>query len=67
MSQPTQPTQTTQTAAINIIFDAPPGPENGRFIEVETDDGRGIDIGEWIERPDGFFALRITHLPPLPN
>lgn len=49
--------------AINIIFDGPPGHEAGRFVEVETDDGRSIDAGEWIERPDGFWALRITELP----
>lgn len=48
--------------AINIIFDGPPGPESGRFVEVETDDGRSINAGEWIERPDGLWALRITSL-----
>jgi len=49
--------------AINIIFDGPPGPESGRFVEVETDNGKSIDIGEWIKRPDGLWALRITQLP----
>jgi len=51
--------------AINIIFDGPPGPTtfSGRFIEVETDDGRSINVGEWIERDDGLWALRITELP----
>ena len=47
------------TQAINIIFDGPPGPEAGRFVEVETDDGKSIKIGEWEERPDGMWALRI--------
>lgn len=46
--------------AINIIFDAPPSHESGRFVEVETDDGKGVGIGEWVERDDGFSALRIT-------
>ena len=50
-------------SAINIIFDGPPGPVSGRFVEVETDDGKGIKVGEWIEREDGFWALRITELP----
>ena len=50
-------------SAINVIFDGPPGPESGRFVEVETDDGHSINAGEWIERPDGLWALRITHLP----
>lgn len=49
--------------AINIIFDGPPGPEAGRFIEVETDDGKSVNAGEWIERDDGTWALRIRCLP----
>ena len=49
--------------AINIVFDGPPGPTAPRFVEVETDDGAGICIGEWIERADGLWALRITELP----
>ena len=48
---------------INIVFDGPPGPEAGRFVEVETDDGASINAGEWIDRGDGLWALRITALP----
>ena len=48
---------------INIIFDGPPAHEAGRFIEVETDDGKGISCGEWIEKDGGPWALRITELP----
>jgi len=48
---------------INIIFDGPPSHESGRFIEVETDDGKSINAGEWIKRTDGLWALRITSLP----
>jgi len=48
---------------INIIFYGPPGPVAGRFVEVETDDGKSIKIGEWIEHVDGSWALRITSLP----
>jgi hypothetical protein len=50
-------------AAINIIFDGPPGPEAGRFVEVETDDGKSINAGQWSQRPDGLWALRIIALP----
>ena len=46
--------------AINIIFDGPPGPEAGRFVEVETDAGRSINVGEWKKRSDGLWALRIV-------
>ena len=49
--------------AINIVFDGPPGPVSGRFIEVELDDGSGVDAGEWVERADGHWALRVSELP----
>lgn len=44
---------------INIVFDGPPGHESGRFVEVENDSGKSISIGEWIDRKDGYWALRI--------
>lgn len=46
-------------AYIDIVFDGPPGPKAGRFVEVEDASGRGMRFGEWIHRPDGFWALRI--------
>ena len=45
--------------ALNIVFDGPPGPVSGRFIEVENDAGVGVNAGEWSERPNGWWALRI--------
>ena len=51
------------TKAINIIFDGPPSHEAGRFVEVETDEGTSIHVGEWIDKGDGFWALRIASLP----
>ncbi len=44
---------------IDIVFDGPPGPESGRFVEVEDESGASINFGEWIERDDGFWVLRI--------
>lgn len=44
---------------IDIVFDGPPAHESGRFIEVEDENGCGTNVGEWVERPDGFWALRI--------
>jgi len=35
---------------IHIVFDGPPGPEAGRFVEVETPWGRSISAGEWKQR-----------------
>jgi len=45
--------------AINIIFDGPPADQSGRFVEVENDEGQGIRVGEWIDKKDGYWALRI--------
>lgn len=45
--------------AINIVMEQPPGPDS-QFIEVETDDGRSIRAGIWLQRPDGFWSLRLT-------
>ncbi|ERB53488.1 hypothetical protein N806_20310 [Rhodococcus sp. P27] len=44
---------------IDIVFDGPPDAEPGRFVEVENHLGASIKVGEWIERGDGFWALRI--------
>lgn len=44
---------------IDIIFDAPPGPESGRFVEVEDGHGHSINAGEWLESLNGFHTLRI--------
>lgn len=45
---------------IDIVFDGPPGPEAGRFVEVENAQGASIRVGDWIERPDGYWVLRIA-------
>lgn len=44
---------------VDIVFDGGPSHESGRFIEVEDADGKSIAFGEWIHRPDGFWALRV--------
>lgn len=43
---------------VDIVFDGPPGPEGPRFVEAERD-GRSVRIGEWVDRGDGTWALRI--------
>ncbi len=40
------------------MFDGPPGPESGRFVEVERD-GKSISAGEWVKREDGYWVLRL--------
>lgn len=46
---------------IDVVFDGPPSHESGRFVEVEDARGASIAFGEWVERPDGMWALRIPH------
>ena len=44
---------------IDFVCDGLPGPEGPRFVELEDKHGRSIALGEWVERSDGLFALRI--------
>lgn len=44
---------------IAIVFDGPPSHESGRFVECETPDGRSIKAGEWVQRDDLLWELRI--------
>jgi hypothetical protein len=44
---------------VHIVFDGPPGPTAGRFIETELPDGKGIGLGEWVVRENGHWALVI--------
>jgi len=41
----------------HIVFDGPPIPEAGRFVEVEDDQGHSIAPGYWTDRGDGFWEL----------
>lgn len=57
-----------ETKHVDIVFDGPPGHESGRFVEVEDDTGRSICFARWVERDDGYWALRITpHANDLPH
>ena len=44
---------------LRIVFDGPPGPEAGRFVEVEDEHGKSITAGEWRQRPDQLWELVI--------
>ena len=46
-------------SALHFVFDGPPGHQSGRFVEVETPDGNSINAGEWHERADGLWELRV--------
>ncbi len=48
---------------LQIIFDGPPGPESGRFVEVEDENGHGVNAGDWQEEPNGPWALVLKPCP----
>lgn len=47
------------TGHVDIVFDGSPENWAGRFVEVEDDTGASIRLGDWVVRPDGYWALRI--------
>lgn len=52
---------------IDIVFDERPSPHydkdgqhpSGHFLEVEDQEGKSISIGDWLEREDNYWVLRI--------
>jgi hypothetical protein len=47
-------------AFFDVVFDGPPSHDSGRFVEVEDEQGRSFNAGEWIDRGNGLWALRIN-------
>ncbi len=45
---------------IDIVFTKEPGHDHAELVEVEDDLGRGIRFGNWVQRPDGYWVIRIT-------
>jgi hypothetical protein len=56
------PARAPATGYVDIVFDGPPGPLAPAFVEVEDDQGRSIRFGEWVERDDGEWVLRVPAL-----
>lgn len=50
---------------ITFLFDGPPGPVAGRFIDtIDEDTGEGVGgLGEWSERENGWWGLTV----PMPS
>lgn len=53
-------------AFIDVVFDGPPSHESGRFVEVENEAGASVRVGEWIDRGNGLWALRVPLYASLP-
>ena len=46
---------------ICIVFDGPPGPVAGRFVEAECE-GKGINVVKWRKREDGLWELVLEQI-----
>lgn len=55
-----EPEATSLQGFIDIVFDGPPHATSGRFVEVEDHTGKSISIGEWVQRPDTYWVLRVA-------
>jgi hypothetical protein len=56
---PSAHTQDERGAFFDVVFDGPPSHVSGRFVEVEDEQGRSFNAGDWIDRGNGLWALRI--------
>lgn len=44
---------------VDVVFTGPPDVRPAEFVEVEDADRRSIRYGEWLQRDDGYWVLRI--------
>lgn len=49
---------THANVTVEVVFDGPPSAKGAVFVEVERD-GRSVKAGEWVDRGDGYWALRL--------
>jgi hypothetical protein len=56
---PSADMQDERGAFFDVVFDGPPSHVSGRFVEVEDEQGRAFNAGEWVDRGNGLWALRI--------
>jgi hypothetical protein len=47
---------------IDFVFTGPPDQRPAEFVEAEDDQGRSIRFGEWLQRDDGYWVLRIPRV-----
>jgi hypothetical protein len=69
VTDPAQPSpdagepNTGQYPYVDVLCDGLPDINPPGFVELEDPDGRSIRFGGWVDRGDGFFALRIPTVP----
>lgn len=47
-----------------IVFDGPPGPDSPKFVEVETEQGTSVSVGEWRKEMRGSFTTGLWTFGP---
>lgn len=56
------PSENQDDEFLDIVFDGPPSHESGRFVECEIN-GYSVRVGDWKEREDGLWSLRLPITP----
>lgn len=53
------PKEEPEPVALIIVLDGPPSHDGGRFVEIEDANGKSFNAGEWKQRTDGLWELRV--------
>lgn len=49
---------------VYVIFDGPPSHESGRFVEVETENGKSVSVGKWENYSGKYWRLGPLYAKP---
>jgi len=49
---------------LHVVCDGPPGPEAGRFVELEDESGKSLSFGRWEQRGDFWHLVLPVGMPP---
>lgn len=61
---PDAPAAAAGVEQLRFVFDRFPCPEGARFVEVEDENGRSLNAGEWRSRDDGLVELVLHRASP---
>lgn len=56
---------TASKPLLRIVFDGPPAPQSGRFVECENENRASVKAGEWTQE-GAMWVLTVTSLPTVP-
>jgi hypothetical protein len=49
---------------VDFVFNGPPDQRPAEFVDVEDRNRRSVRYGEWLERDDGVWVLRVPRRDP---